>query len=173
MRILRNLNSPVAVLVVLALFLVVNGFLLYRYQQSLQTAESAVGTPLVEEATSSLQGSPTTAKTATALERGSTVAEETTAKETTSSQAAKQASEVRVAVSVTDTTGLSIFEDGQLAFDQAVVEPGFSREFEAEEEITISALDAGAVQIVVNGRDLGPLGESGESVTRTFTPGTL
>jgi hypothetical protein len=172
-RILRNLNSPVAVLVVLALFLVVNGFLLYRYQQSLQTAESAVGTPLVEEATSSLQGSPTTAKTATALERGSTVAEETTAKETTSSQAAKQASEVRVAVSVTDTTGLSIFEDGQLAFDQAVVEPGFSREFEAEEEITISAFDAGAVQIVVNGRDLGPLGESDEGVTRTFTAGTL
>jgi Ethanolamine utilization protein EutJ (predicted chaperonin) len=173
-RILRNLNSPVAVLVVLALFLVVNGFLLYRYQQSLQTAESDVGTPLVEEATSSLQGPPTTAKTATALEMGSTVAEETTAKETTSSQAAKRASEVRAAVSVTaGTTGLSIFEDGQLAFDQAVVEPGFSREFEAEEEITISAFDAGAVQIVVNGRDLGPLGESGEGVTRTFTAGTL
>ena len=170
MRILRNLNSPVGVLVVLVLFVIVNGFLLYRYQQSLQTTNGDVGTTLFEGTTSSPQGSPTAAKTTTALERGSTVAEKTTAKDaTTSSQATKQASEVRVAVSVTGTTGLSVFEDRQLTFDQAVVEPGFSREFDAEEEITISAFDAGAVQVVVNGRDLGPLGESGERVTRTFT----
>ncbi len=173
MRSLRNLNAPVAVLVVLALFLVVDGFLLYRYQQSLQTTNGDVNTTLFKGTTSSPQGAPTAAKTTTALERESTVAKETAANKTTSAQAAKQASEVRVAVSVTGTTGLSIFEDGRLAFDQAVVEPGFSREFEAEEEITISAFDAGAVQVVVNGRDLGPLGESGEGATRTFTPGTL
>jgi hypothetical protein len=161
------------VLVVLALFLVVDGFLLYRYQQSLQTAQSGVDTTLFEGTTSSPQGSPTAAKTTTALERGSTVAKEPATKEATSAQTAKQASEVRVAVSVTGPTGLSILEDGRLAFDQAVVEPGFSREFEAEGEIIISAFDAGAVQVVVNGRDLGPLGGSGESVTRTFTPETL
>ena len=67
------------------------------------------------------------------------------------------------------STGLSVLEDGQLVFEQAVVGSGFFSELEAEEEITISAFDAGVVQVEVNGRDLGPLGESGEIVTRTFT----
>ena len=175
MSIFRNLNSPIAVLVVLVFFLVVNGFLLYRYQQSLQTPGSDVGTPSVGETTSSLKEGPTTAKTTPALERGSTVAKETTtSKKTNAPPAAKQASEVQVAVRVADgTTGLSVFEDGQLAFDQAVVEPGFSSEFEAEEEISISAFDAGPVQVVVDGQNLGPLGDEGEGVTRTFTAGTL
>ncbi len=45
-----RLNSPTAVLVVFALFLIMDGLLLYRYQQSLPTAESDVGTTsLVEE----------------------------------------------------------------------------------------------------------------------------
>jgi len=172
----EKLNSPIPVLAVLVLFLVVNGFLFYRYQQSLETPESNVGTPSFgETTTSSLEGGPTTAKTTPAPERESTVAKEPTAsKKTTPSGATKQASEVRVAVRVVGgTTGLSVFEDGQLVFDQAEVEPGFSSEFEAEEEITISAFDAGVVQVEVNGRDLGPLGESGEGATRTFTPGNL
>ena len=63
---------------------------------------------------------------------------------------------------------MSVFEDGQLVFDEAVVGPGFSREFEAQ-EVTVSAVDTGVVQVVVNGRELGPLGASGEVVTRTFT----
>jgi len=172
---LAMLNSPAAVLAVLVLFLLVNGFLFYRYQQSLETAGSDVGTPSVEETTSSLKGQPNTAKTTPAQEKESTVAKEPTAsKKTTPSGATKQASEVRVAVRVVGgTTGLSVFEDGQLVFDQAEVEPGFSSEFEAEEEITISAFDAEVVQVEVNGRDLGPLGESGEGATRTFTPGNL
>src|SRR5215218_6926236 len=93
---LERLNSPVAVLVVLVLFLVVDGFLFYRYQQSLQTPGSDVGTPSVGETTSSLQGEPTTAKTTPAPEKGATTAKKTTASEkTTPSKAAKAASEVR------------------------------------------------------------------------------
>jgi len=105
----------------LVFFLVVNGFLLYGYQQSLQTPESDVGTPSVGETSSSLKGGPTTAKTTPALERGSTVAKETTAsKKTKAPRAAKEASEVQVAVRVAgSSTGLSVFEDGQLAFEQA------------------------------------------------------
>jgi cytoskeleton protein RodZ len=64
--------------------------------------------------------------------------------------------------------GLSILEDGQLVYDQ-VAGPAFSEEFEAEEIVTVTAADAGAVQVEVNGEDLGPLGASGEEATRTFT----
>ena len=37
MRLLKRLNSPIAVAVALVLFLVLDGFLLYRYQQDLQS----------------------------------------------------------------------------------------------------------------------------------------
>ena len=63
--------------------------------------------------------------------------------------------------------GLSILEDGQLVYDQ-VAAPGFSEEFEAAQIVTVTAADAGAVQVEVNGDDLGPLGPSGEAATRTF-----
>ena len=56
-----------------------------------------------------------------------------------------------------------------LAYDQ-VANPGFSDEFQAEETVTVTAADAGPVRVGVNGGAPGPLGASGEQVTRTFTP---
>ncbi len=73
-------------------------------------------------------------------------------------------------VSVTDTpVGLHILEDGQEVYDR-VANPGFSKEFEGEEAINITAADAGAVRVEVNGQDLGRLGDSGVGATRIFTP---
>ena len=72
-------------------------------------------------------------------------------------------------LTVHSTFALSIpSHDGQLVYDQ-VAGPGFSEEFEAEQIVTVTAADAGAVQVEVNGDDLGPLGPSGEAATRTFT----
>ena len=67
-----------------------------------------------------------------------------------------------------EAVGLSILEDGQLVYDE-VASPGFSEEFQAEEIVTVTAADAGAVQVEVNGADLGPLGAGGEQATRAFT----
>ena len=93
--------------------------------------------------------------------------EPTTVEETSSSP--KEGDGVRVVVEVgSEAVGLSILEDGQLVYDE-VASPGFSEEFEAEEIVTVTAADAGAVQVEVNGEDLGPLGASGEGATRTFT----
>jgi cytoskeleton protein RodZ len=75
---------------------------------------------------------------------------------------------LQVVVVVVNTVGLSIQADGQLVHEQ-VNNPGFSEEFEAEEAIDITAADGGAVLVGVDGKDLQPLGESGERVTRTFT----
>jgi cytoskeleton protein RodZ len=63
---------------------------------------------------------------------------------------------------------LSILADGTLAYEQ-IAQPGFSQTFEARREISIRTGNAGAVGVVVNGQDLGQLGESGEVLTRDFT----
>jgi transcriptional regulator with XRE-family HTH domain len=63
---------------------------------------------------------------------------------------------------------LSIFADGNLRYEQ-IAQPGFSRTFEAQREISIRTGNAGAVGVEVNGQDLGKLGEYGEVLTRDFT----
>jgi hypothetical protein len=154
MRLFEKLNAPWMVVLVLVLFLAVDGFLLYRYQQSLENANQASSghVPLtgIEAPLTGLEA-PTTAEEAT-----------TSPKE--------EEDGVRVVVSVTDTpVGLHVLEDGQEVYDQ-VANPGFSEEFEGEEAINITAADAGAVRVEVNGQDLGSLGDGGVGATRIFTP---
>jgi cytoskeleton protein RodZ len=163
-RFLERLNSPIPLVVAVTVFLVLDGLLLYRYQQSLRSAEESAPNAPLEETTSSLGAEPTMAKETTSP----LGVEPTTAEKTSSSP--KEGDGVRVVVEVGSVggVGLSILEDGQLVYDQ-VAGPGFSEEFEAEESVTVTAADAGAVQVEVNGEDLGPLGASGEGATRTFT----
>ena len=163
MRFLERLNSPIALVIAVTVFLVLDGLLLYRYQQSLRSTEESAPNAPVEETSSSLGVEPTTAKETTS----SLGVESTTAKETSSSP--KEGDGVRVVVEVGSVgVGLSILEDDQLVYDE-VAGAGFSEEFEAEEIVTVTAADAGAVQVEVNGDELGPLGASGEAATRTFT----
>jgi cytoskeletal protein RodZ len=76
---LERLNSPIAFAVVLMVFLALDGFLFYRYQQALQsTADEAVNAP-VEEASPSLEEESTvTEETSSSVEEEPTAAEETT-----------------------------------------------------------------------------------------------
>jgi cytoskeleton protein RodZ len=67
-----------------------------------------------------------------------------------------------------DPSWLSVLADGELSYEQ-IAEPGFSQTFRAQREISIKTGNAGAVGVVVNGQDLGRLGESGEVLTRDFT----
>jgi cytoskeleton protein RodZ len=67
-----------------------------------------------------------------------------------------------------DPSWLSVLADGELSYEQ-IAEPGFSQTFRAQREISIKTGNAGAVGVVVNGQDLGRLGESGEVLTRNFT----
>ena len=140
MRFIEKLNTPLAVVLVLVLFLALDGFLFYRYQQALRSAE----------------------------EEGATNAQaEETAKEMTPSAEEQNGMQVDVGV-VNTPVGLSVWEDGLIVHEQ-VTNPGFYEEFEAEEAITIMAADGGAVLVGVNGENVEALGESGVGVTRTFT----
>jgi cytoskeletal protein RodZ len=164
-RVLERLNSPVVLAVAVVVFLVLDGFLLYRYQQSLQSTEKSASNAPIQETTSSPKAETTPIEETTSSPK----IEPTPAKETTSSIEEEDGVRVVVEVASAGGVGLSILEDGQLAYDQ-VAGSGFSEEFEAEEAITVTAADAGSVRVEVNGGDLEPLGASGEQVIRTFTP---
>ena len=146
-------------LLVVMLFLVVAGFLLYWDQiKDLTTTLTAPGpTEVVQE-------EPTTAEeTSSPLEEEPTIAEETTG-------SSEEKNGVRVVVSVVSAggVGLSILEDGQLVYDQ-VASPGFFEEFQGEEAVTITAAEGEAVLVGVDDENPEPLGASDEWTTRTFT----
>jgi cytoskeletal protein RodZ len=58
--------------------------------------------------------------------------------------------------------------DGTAAYEQ-VAQPGFSKTFEAEQQLYIKSGDAGAVTVEINGQDAGTLGDAGEIVARNYT----
>ncbi len=161
-----ELNTPVAVAVVFVVFLAVDNFLFYRYQQALQSTGDETANAPVEEPSLSLEEEPTeTEETSSPIEE-----EPTAAEETTSSPMKDQGGGGQVLVSVVNVPiGLSVLEDGQVVHDQ-VTNPGFSEEFEAEAAVTVGAADGGAVQVGIDGDNPEPLGPSGEPATRTFTP---
>ena len=89
--------------------------------------------------------------------------------ETTSPVGEATTQAVRVTLKVIDNpTGLTVYTDQNVA-DSRVAQPGFSQTFEANNAVTVSAANAGAVEVEVNGRGLGRLGSSGQGATRTFT----
>jgi cytoskeletal protein RodZ len=68
-------------------------------------------------------------------------------------------------------TGLTVLTDGTVASDQ-FAQPGFSQTFEARRTVTISTANAGAVEVEVDGQNIGRLGQFGQPLTRNFTPQT-
>jgi hypothetical protein len=184
-RFFELLNTSVAVAIVLVFFLVLDGFLLYRHQ--LRLVE-----PLVEpSATTALpatsESADTPASSALSTTEEPLTTEETTTESsepniqqnaTTTTTAAEKAGAIfptektgvlRVGVSVVNApTWLEIEVDGQNALAKAR-DPGFSRKFNAEREVTISAAHGSSVEVEVDGQDVGYLGTSDAPATRTFT----
>ncbi|HLM77879.1 MAG TPA: helix-turn-helix domain-containing protein [Rubrobacteraceae bacterium] len=88
---------------------------------------------------------------------------------TTNADPADSATEaVRVTVRVVDNPSyLSIRTDGATVYEQ-YTQPGFSQTHEARDAIGVTAGNAGAVRVEVNGQNVGALGSYGEVATRTF-----
>ena len=63
--------------------------------------------------------------------------------------------------------GLTVSVDGAVALDQ-FAQPGFSQTFEAQNSVTVSTANAGAVEVEVDGENQGRLGRSGQGATREF-----
>ena len=138
------LNTWKAVLVALALFLVVDGTLYYRYNRLLAQTPTSLASAFLEPASANPNG-----------------------KDTTGAQKSTDDS-VRATVRVSGSPSwLKITTDGAVAYEQ-IAEPGFSRSFEGRASLSIWTGNAGAVQARVDGRDLGTLGADGEVLTREF-----
>ncbi|CAA9293115.1 MAG: hypothetical protein AVDCRST_MAG93-4052 [uncultured Chloroflexia bacterium] len=174
-RFLDKLNTPQAVAVVLMFFLVVNGFLFYRYQQlevnnATSTIIDAESVVVEAEAIASVDQEPDIAEEPDPTEEQEPATEEEITVPTESAPSPKGEVEVvRLVVGVSGAPSwLRVQEDRQIVLSR-VSEPGFSREFVADQAISLQVGNAGAVQVEVNGRNLGPLGADGEVATRTYT----
>lgn len=76
---------------------------------------------------------------------------------------------LQVIISVRDRPSwLLIQTDGSTAYEQ-VAQPGYSETFEAGRRLYIKCGDAGAVNVEINGQDLGTLGPTGTIVERNYT----
>jgi hypothetical protein len=137
-------NTWKAVLVVLALFLVVDTSLYYRYNLLFAQTPNSLASAFLERASANTNG-----------------------KDTAGAQKSTEDS-VRATVGVSGSPSwLKITTDGAVVYE-GIAEPGFSRSFEGHDSLSIWTGNAGAVQAQVDGRDLGTLGADGEVLTREF-----
>ena len=168
MRFLEQLNTPIAVAVVLVLFLFVDGLLLYRYQLIMMGARGGDSPSTITEQRATTQTPSTSlSRTGSTTERLRKQNSATAKVATTDS--VENPNMLRVVVGVEDALSwLKVKTDGRTVFEQ-MGQPGFIQDFEADQEINIEAADTGAVSVEVHGRDLGRLGRSGEGTARTFT----
>jgi hypothetical protein len=143
-RLLKMSNTSKVVLVALALFLVVDGSLYYRYNRLLAQTSAPPASAFLEPASANTNG------------KDAAGAENITG------------DGVRATVRVSGSPSwLRITTDGAVAYE-GIAEPGFSRSFEGHDSLSIWTGNAGAVQAQVDGRDLGTLGADGEVLTREF-----
>jgi Domain of unknown function (DUF4115) len=138
------LNTWKAVLVALALFLVVDSSLYYRYNRLFAQRPDSLASAFLEPVSANPNG-----------------------KDAAGAQKSTEDS-VRATVRVSGSPSwLKIRTDGAVAYER-IAEPGFSRTFEGHDSLSIWTGNAGAVEVQVDGRDLGTLGADGEVLTREF-----
>ena len=77
---------------------------------------------------------------------------------------------VDVVVSVGDRPSLLNVEADGIVVYYATAPAGFVSTFTGGEYVSVTAGDAGAVSVEVDGRSVGPLGYDGQTTTQTYTP---
>jgi hypothetical protein len=88
------------------------------------------------------------------------------------SQPGSQGQGLELKIEAGKETRVSISLDGAKAFDGSII-AGQSRTFAAHDDIDISANDAGALLLELNGQTLAPLGPPGQPGTATLTRSDL
>ena len=137
-------NTWKVVLLALALFLVVDGSLYYRYNRQFAQTPDPLASAFLEPASAKPNG-----------------------KDAAGAQKTTEDS-VRATVRVSGSPSwLKVTTDGAVAYE-GIAEPGFSRTFEGHDSLSIWTGNAGAVEARVDGHDLGTLGVDGEVLTREF-----
>ena len=81
------------------------------------------------------------------------------------------AQEVQVSMRLTDHCWAEVQVDGKTVFE-GMLEKGKTEHWKGKETVILRAGNAGAVELTVNGKNLGKLGNKGEVVERRFTKDT-
>lgn len=89
-----------------------------------------------------------------------------------SAPSGKQARELELKIEAGKETTISVSADGSKVFEGSMI-AGQSRTFKAQDAIDISAKDAGALLLELNGQTLAPLGPPGQPGNATLTRGDL
>lgn len=93
------------------------------------------------------------------------------AKETKAAAApAVKREDVEVVAKFDDRCWTQVIADGKTLYE-GTMEKGKTMSWKGKETISITAGNAGAVALSVNGKDLGKIGETGQVVEKVFTPG--
>lgn len=75
--------------------------------------------------------------------------------------------QIALELSVTQRTWVRVSVDGEIA-EEGTLEAGITRIWEANQSITVRTGNAGGISLILNGEDLGPLGEVGQVMERTW-----
>ncbi len=75
--------------------------------------------------------------------------------------------EIRVTTRIVDRAWLRVVVDGQVLLE-TILEPGDEREWVGKQTVTVRSGNAGGVVIVLEGQELGVMGEPGQVVERTW-----
>jgi cytoskeletal protein RodZ len=75
---------------------------------------------------------------------------------------------IRVTLNVRESSWVSVTVDGDVEYE-GIATPGTEQEWQADQEVTVVAGNAGGVMLSYNGSDAQPMGESGEVQEVTYT----
>lgn len=86
-------------------------------------------------------------------------------------EAPAAADELKLEVVLTDRCWMQVLVDGKVAFE-GTAESGISMDWTAKKDVKVIAGNAGAVEVIINGKSQGKLGNIGQVVERQFTKET-
>ena len=84
-------------------------------------------------------------------------------------EAPKKVDGVELVAKFTDKCWTQVVADGKMVYE-GTIESGKTETWKGKEKVVITAGNAGAVEMKVNGKDMGKAGDIGQVVEKTFTP---
>jgi len=82
-------------------------------------------------------------------------------------EAPEVVTQIDMQMRITQRAWVRVTVDGEVA-DEGTLEPGVTQEYQAAQSISIRTGNGGGVSLILNGEDLGPMGDVGKVVERTW-----
>jgi hypothetical protein len=74
---------------------------------------------------------------------------------------------IEMRIPITQRAWVRVIVDGEVAHE-GTLESGIVKEYQAEQSLTIRTGNGGGVSLTLNGEDLGPMGNVGQVIERTW-----